>query len=320
MESICDNKAIPPPKRPLNLRLSVRSIMCKRRAEGEHEDEGEERPKVPLRSSTGAHHSSLIHFFSSITFAQRHQLGWDPTMKVLADSKQSTKYEITVRSENGEENTFRTWHSLSDSSTEQLLGRGTRVWKAIRTQDGKDCGEPVALKDAWVDHDREREGDVFTRLRQSGISAAHTVVLDKCFLTVQCHGDVFISGNRDCTVAWLPSISQATPAANGAPVAGPSSAISADVPHRQQAHYRVVFEEVGKPLANETSLCTVFKILAGAAIETTQDLEKVDIAAVEGVYGTIRDNFREACAILQSKDIQVVHFEDIQRGSLLDLS
>ncbi len=186
-------------------------------------------------------------------------------MKVLADPGQSTQYEIIVRSESGEEKTYRTLDSLSDSSTEQLLGRGTRVWKAIRTQDGKDCGEPVALKDAWVDHDRGREGDVFTRLRQSSISAAHTVVLDKCFLTVQCHGDVFISDHQDCT--WISPISQATPTVSHAPVVGPSGAIFADIPQdRRQVHYRVVFEEIGKPLSRETSLCTVFKILADAAV------------------------------------------------------
>ncbi|PSR88600.1 hypothetical protein PHLCEN_2v5127 [Hermanssonia centrifuga] len=210
-------------------------------------------------------HFFLIHFFSSIMFADPHQLGWDPTMKVLADPGQSTQYEIIVRSESGEEKTYRTLDSLSDSSTERLLGRGTRVWKAIRTQDGKDCGEPVALKDAWVDHDRGREGDVFTRLRQSSISAAHTVVLDKCFLTVQSHGDVFISDHQDCT--WISPISQATPTVSHAPVVGPSGAIFADIPQdRRQVHYRVVFEEIGKPLSRETSLCTVFKIVADAAV------------------------------------------------------
>ena len=72
----------------------------------------------------------------------------------------TTQYEISVRSTAGDVAVYRTIQSLDESGNSHLLGRGTRVWKAVRVQDGRDIGSPVALKDAWVEGSRQREGSI----------------------------------------------------------------------------------------------------------------------------------------------------------------
>ncbi len=46
-----------------------------------------------------------------------------------------------------------------------------------------------------------------------------------------------------------------------------------------------------------------------------KELEKIDITIVEDVHSLIQDNFREACDILESSDIQVARFEDTKQGT-----
>ena len=80
-------------------------------------------------------------------------------MRLLTNGQDNTepRYEVTVRAPTGEETCYRTIKLLSAAATAHLLGKGTRVWKAVRLVDGEPTGDPVVLKDSWVDEDRRRE-------------------------------------------------------------------------------------------------------------------------------------------------------------------
>ena len=155
----------------------------------------------------------------------------------------SIQYDVCVPSCDGP-HVYRTTDILYDGGFGTLAGRGTRVWKARRLDAaGEMTGEPVALKDAWVDRHREREGDISARIRQSSsvLEPEDHELLNNMLLTVLDHGDVYISGLPDRT-RLLPTV----------------------VPQNEfsgQVHYRIVCAEVGIPLREETSLHAVYQAL-----------------------------------------------------------
>ena len=91
-------------------------------------------------------------------FAEPHALGFDPTMTLVCGPDGQRDYDITIRSQHGEDVVYRTSGVLFDAGSDHLVGRGTRVWKAARI-DPSSCEvglETVVLKDSWVDTPRER--------------------------------------------------------------------------------------------------------------------------------------------------------------------
>ena len=142
--------------------------------------------------------------------------------------------------------TYRTLALITDSGAFDLLGRGTRVWKAVRIVNGEETGAPVVLKDAWVDSDREREGDIHWRRLHSDYFERERPELKEHFIAVEVHGDVMLMGSADCTPCSF---------------RGPSNA---HVRSRSQTHYRIVYSEIGESLRNITSLRTIFQTLGDA--------------------------------------------------------
>lgn len=148
-------------------------------------------------------HEYLVHFILATSYADPSHLGWDPTMKPLADGH---NFDITVQSDDGKCAVYRTLDMLSDAGAYMPLSRGTRVWKAVLVEDGKEVGSPVALKDAWVHPDGLSEGSKFQAVRSAEREAELNEFLDVCFLTVVTHGDVFLDQareKRDCTIRYL---------------------------------------------------------------------------------------------------------------------
>ena len=144
----------------------------------------------------------MLSFFIRILFADEHVLGYDPTMAVhtsLGDG--SRQYDIVVRQDDGTCHTYRTKRLLSNGGGAYLQGRGTRVWHAVRLEDGVETGDPVALKDSWVDAHREREASVNSRIRGAVTSQADRHELDGLIVQISAHGDVYVSGVPDCTHA-----------------------------------------------------------------------------------------------------------------------
>ena len=198
-------------------------------------------------------------------------LGFDPTMEAVSQSDdRETQYDIVVRSRNGEERVYRTLGLLSNTGGSNLLCRGTRVWRAVPVENGRPTGDPVALKDSWVDASREREGLVNMRIREAAAELAQvplrTAVSDDArpgspfegsrspvgrtvheaiastLMTVITDGDVFVNGATDCTKSL------------------PEEFIDSDSDHL--IHYRIISKEIGRPLQGESSLATIFEVLS----------------------------------------------------------
>ena len=191
-------------------------------------------------------------------FSEPCTLGFDPTIVWRASEHDGAEYDILVQNDDGRCHMFRTLELLYDGS-DQILGRGTRVWKTIRVDSGNPVGDPVALKDSWVDHHREREGGIDGRIRQSAIFLDNEdrERLERCLLTVVGHGDVHVDGSRDST----------RPIPADRPLRRTSNILLHDdhsrIPPQPtlQTHYRIAFQEIGSPLRDEISLGDIFKAL-----------------------------------------------------------
>ena len=195
-------------------------------------------------------------------YAEDHELGFDPTMKVVKASDGTSQYEITVRDEAGDERLYRTIKVLSASGGRYLIGRGTRVWKAVEIVDGVEVGDPVALKDCWVDSHREREGTITARIRASPMNDEDKEQLHKVLITVLTHGDVFVDDACDRTRVNPRSRKDDDLQARNREGAAHSK------PDRYQIHYRIVYLEVGVPLSEFTLLSDVYKTLGDACVGT----------------------------------------------------
>ena len=198
-------------------------------------------------------------------------------------------------------NTYRTVVTLSDFGADPILGRGTRVFSVYDANDPSRTRR--ALKDVWVETDRLREGDILADLfrkiasnRPADLEAAR-----RLFLTVLCHEDVTIDGEKDltsnllgggdlpaeCDDMQLPlTLFRRVRASEGSRVASiggvqvnPCTRMlaqrTARVPSR--AHYRIVFEEVGVAVHDLSSL--------SAACQVLHD-------AVEGIFLNLLHSFK----------------------------
>lgn len=172
------------------------------------------------------------------------------------------QYDITLRTAQDELRVYRTISVLSDHTARDVLSRASRVWKAVRLVDGEETGEPVVLKDSWVDGTREREGDVHAKVMQGILAAGREQEAKNLFVTVQAHGDVYVAGSQDRTPSFLSQRREPSLKSNDSTAPGPSSGKASEwIQSRYQVHHRIVFNEVGQPLDEVTSLETVFKVL-----------------------------------------------------------
>ncbi|PSS17120.1 hypothetical protein PHLCEN_2v3244 [Hermanssonia centrifuga] len=211
------------------------------------------------------------------------ELGWDTTMKRLKTDP--NVLDITVRSATKRKSVYRTIKMLSDYRTDSLVGRGTRVWEAVRLEKGQPVGPHCALKDVWVEVDRRREGDI---LRDILDTDTPTKDLKKFFFTVNRDGDVLVQDGRpddtfsvmmrgqllpDDVLAFdltppapAPILSESSKMATGSPAAWEEVKVVRMEPSLPCAkrHYRIVFKEVCKPIWEETSLHTIFQKLGQA--------------------------------------------------------
>ncbi|THH04754.1 hypothetical protein EW146_g10093, partial [Bondarzewia mesenterica] len=245
-------------------------------------------PSDPLTSSFTEENTfrPLVQVIEAIcTAATRYLVGWDPTI-AAHEVGGKIYYDYTVQSAGGIETVYRTKKILSDIGADALRGRGTRVWEAVKLEGGKEVGEPVALKDVWIDHDRMREGNILEVLRKSALAPDVAERLEDCLLTVECHGDVIIGGSPDHTrdlmmrgkeVKESITVSTARNAvkSSGSKVATGSYIVAEDyhaqrkaksIKYHPKIHYRIVFKEVCESLFAITSLSVVFHVLSWATI------------------------------------------------------
>ncbi|KAI0685242.1 hypothetical protein BC835DRAFT_1457931, partial [Cytidiella melzeri] len=244
-------------------------------------------------------HEKFVHFFLSQAYAEEHELGLDPTMTMVsAEPNKVPMYDIVVRvvskingREKIENQTYRTQKLINDDGAKALRGRGTRVWKVHRVV-GKvvDFRKPGVLKDAWVDEDREREGDILEAIRdQKCLSEVAKSALKSLFLTPIARGDVFVGNTPDGTRTLITRGAKVPDNATTFPLHVPVSHQSSHaktttldavagaggttgqlnpmiqsqklVKYFSKFHHRLVFEEECKPLSQVDSLHTVFLAL-----------------------------------------------------------
>ena len=91
---------------------------------------------------------TFFRLLLAFSYAAPRELGYDSTISLFHEEDGLARYDITVRSESGHEKIYRTLDILADTTKQRLIGRGTRVWTAVRVLGSKEVGEPVALKDS----------------------------------------------------------------------------------------------------------------------------------------------------------------------------
>ena len=113
----------------------------------------------------------------------------------------SHQYDVLLRLEDGTCETYRTRRLLSDGGGVHLHGRGTRVWEAVRLENGKETADIVALKDSWVDDYRDREVSLNSRIRETAASQSERDMLREMMVQINAQGDVYVSDKLDRTRA-----------------------------------------------------------------------------------------------------------------------
>lgn len=212
----------------------------------------------------------MIHFFLSLIYADTQELGWDSSVVSLDDDDQ---YDIRVDGFDGTTQTYRTLKLLSGSTLEDVRDGGTRVWKAVRIEDGEECGEAVVLKDAWADADLMAEGLILDKIRGFDCEPEKRDYIDTHFPTLLFHGDVFLDPGRT-TLDCARSLS---PATNGfvdsADIARTRLSVSSgehlkldpkasEPTEYGRVHYRIVMKEVGRAISRQDSPIVIFAMLA----------------------------------------------------------
>ncbi|EED78862.1 predicted protein [Postia placenta Mad-698-R] len=249
-------------------------------------------------------HHKVVHFFVAMMYAAEHEAGWDPTMQYVRkkngkndelelDKEDKPRLDIDVQDQDGTVVRYRTIRWLSDEGANGLRGRGTRVWEVCIFDNDEEGDERFALKDQYIDADRQREGMIIEELRNAKTKKSIRDIIDRSLLTVERHGDVYVEGMHDHTRNLMtrrgepnPYLSfklQQIPEDGETMTAKLSKQAPAGVGHYQtpeelrtapaqkiytyhpKVHYRIVFKEVCKPLREYTSLKEVFEILINAA-------------------------------------------------------
>lgn len=189
------------------------------------------------------------------------------------------KYDISVHDPVRGKIVYRTERCLHYFQAEAPRGRCTRVWKAREKKSDGTEGSVVALKDTWIDHDRDREGDIIEAVIKDAPDAAKES-LKTALLTVLRHGDVLGPNQEEDSTRIVRDYElyalhggttydrnghargYARRTQNGSYVDMPSTKHDA-IPtfFDRKTHYRIVFKEVGTPLHQMDNLRKVFKAL-----------------------------------------------------------
>ncbi|KAF7799154.1 hypothetical protein EIP86_010385 [Pleurotus ostreatoroseus] len=211
----------------------------------------------PFNFVTG--HLTLVHFFLSVLYAEPHQLGWDDTMKLLPDG---LNYDITVRS-GGQNRTYRTQKLLADKGSRYVIGKGTRVWRAVLIEDEDEKGPPIALKDCWVALSRTREGEILRQIRRDILASSpdDQELVECLFPAAEWDGDVLTYyGEPDLTIIIPEHISSVRDVSEQEDCT--SSRASS---HGAFVHYRLILSPASeRPVEHESSAVLIYKTLANA--------------------------------------------------------
>ena len=207
-------------------------------------------------------------------YADETELGWDPTMQRQSPREYVGDVQYTIECDGV---TYRTVRLISDIGAEAIRGRGTRVWEVreVKKNGGEDP-TPLALKDSWVDTNREREGKILESIRLAAKKLPGGSDFDQLFMQAKAYGDVYIDNVQDNTHLLIrrrdslegmldepPLLIKAGPpkppninsnvGTKGAPQV-PNDDEPELVEYSAKIHHRIVFTEVGTTIAEVNSL------------------------------------------------------------------
>ena len=171
------------------------------------------------------------------------------------------QFDITINTDDGQKRVYRTLELIADSSMHGVISRGTRVWKAVLLEEGQPKGDPVVLKDCWVEPGQDPEGALYEAVIRDERALGPDTLPDTQFLTVLCHGDVLIDADHtlDCTRSFSQTdgFSDRKEAARrtgrGVKLSG------------RRVHYRIIFAELCQNVLEELSFSKIFRVLAHTA-------------------------------------------------------
>lgn len=189
-------------------------------------------------------------------------------MQLVPNCAATPQYDIVVSYASGGKVVYRTQRLVSDSGAQDLRGRGTRVWVARLLENGVECGEPVIVKDAWVDSELQREGVTLEDFLSKDRPEILQDSADEFFLTVMCHGDVHVANGID--EPPQPDMTRTDLVHGASPPATPSPVFKCRIGQhtpwstRRKVHYRLVFKEVCTSIDDERCLKRIFDVLGEA--------------------------------------------------------
>ncbi|KAF7799144.1 hypothetical protein EIP86_010375 [Pleurotus ostreatoroseus] len=266
-------------------------------------------------------HIPLLRFFLSILYAQPHELGWDTSMVPLPDG---SNFDITVRSADGEIRIYRTLGSISDSGTRRMLGKATRVWKAVRLEEGKVSGPPVVLKDYWVGSTDAREGAIAQLISEDIAALEDSPLASRSFVHVEWHGDVILDDGCtkvDCTRFFLDGDEVAeiwTDEQDPAIYPQVSRRTSGD----RLVHYRLVLTPIcQRCIQHEESFATIFKSLSSvadgalSALKHYSHLDKTLVLRYMHQAQWVHRDVSTGNILLEGDQIYLIDFELAQKAS-----
>ena len=196
--------------------------------------------------------------------ASPEQLGFDPSVRRVqlyqATQGPSVRdcYDIDVRDSMGRTRTFRTldFNILYDAGQREVLSRATRVWKVSEVVDGETCQSQYTLKDVWLAHQTTRwqyEGDVYRAVSKFvDTPSLTTKMVDQNFLSLVADGLVVEGVDSTAMFDKIPDERYA------------KNWRFQVLEFRRRSHYRIVFEELGTPLAELKSDDDAFTAVSGA--------------------------------------------------------
>ncbi|KAG7096518.1 hypothetical protein E1B28_003947 [Marasmius oreades] len=221
----------------------------------------------------------VAHILVALGTADRVRLGYDDTITLHDRQENENIFDIQVFDQDkndGRPTTYRTVRRIADYSADVLTGRATRVWTVRRVENGEMVGGELALKDTWANDDRPREHVYLNEIRQKLGSDPRL----RHFLTCTTAGWVPASksnpAEQDHTLRthhkgvcftskdYLDLLRPPPEPAEGK---DPKQITATDhmtpVNGNQRIHYRIVFEEVGRPLTTLDTFDQMFFALQG---------------------------------------------------------
>ena len=227
-------------------------------------------------------YSPTVEIFLRLMYADEIALGWDPTMERLSPRDHIGDVQYLIECSKVK---YRTVRLIADVGAEAICSRGTRVWEVREVKkNGKEDPTPLALKDSWVDADREREGKILETIREEAEHLPDVFDFDKFFMRAKEYSDVYIGGVQDNTHRLIhgrhsvdgmldkpPSIKAGLPKSseprNSVGTEGASQVNNVDRPqlveHSAKIHHRIVFAEVGTTIAEVDSLAAATLAMVG---------------------------------------------------------